>query len=114
MLISSHILNELQKTVDKVILIDEGFLIKDGPIKDFVTQKNHITLATNSDVFAKDILLLEHFNIENVSPLTISFSPGKLPLQDITDILNKHGIKILDIQVNTHPNLEDTILNLLN
>jgi ABC-2 type transport system ATP-binding protein len=54
-LLSSHLLGEVQHTVDRLIVIDAGRLVADGPITELLAGDGTAVRALDADAFARDL-----------------------------------------------------------
>ena len=65
-MVSSHNLDQIKATVDRMIIIDNGELVADGT-SDELLQKSKGSITLNLEVKTKDDMKNIDFNIESVS-----------------------------------------------
>lgn len=110
-LISSHILSELELVADRFVIMHKGRLIKDitkSDLKSEVAEK--IFLVTSDNGLAQAVL--SQLGLEpTVSGEQLSLSPTK-SVQDIITVLNANNIAIKSIYP-AGSSFEDYYLNLL-
>lgn len=120
-LISSHLLSELQKLADDVILINKGKIIRNDTMENLLaTNKRIAILKTNDDSAAQTILSEAGFEFDTKAvfesgidrkPLRILVADDKQVEYAVT-LLQKNNIIVLDIH-HEDSNLETTVLNLM-
>lgn len=111
-LISSHILSELQKIADELLILDHGRLIQETTMKDLLAASVHyLILSTDQDELARQVLRAAGYQVLNDPHLKLQIPP-KFNLEPILKELTKHHITILDIQ-HQDGGLEDSVLKLL-
>lgn len=113
-LISSHLLSELQKLADDVILVSNGKIIKKDTMENILNTSKHIALLkTSNDISAKSLLTKAGFelNADN-SKIQLLISNDEDVEKAVTFLLN-NNISVLDIHHEKN-DLEDTVLNLIN
>lgn len=113
-LISSHLLSELQKLADDVILVSNGKIIKKDTMENILnTSKRVALLKTSNDVSAKSLLTKAGFelNADN-SKIQLLISNDEDVEKAVTFLLD-NNISVLDIHREKN-DLEDTILNIMN
>ena len=67
---SSHILQEIQATVDRIIIINEGQIIADGTSEDLINKGNNNTIAKRRRSLIIIIFFLEYLS---------TIAPAKIP-----------------------------------
>ena len=114
-LISSHILGDLQKIADKLIVVDAGHIVKKTTVSDILTSGRHIiVLITNKNKAAKDILKENGYDILDSDDNSVKVSVGsEYNLSTITKILERDGVDIINLNHEDN-DLEDSVLTLLN
>lgn len=120
-LISSHLLSELQKLADDVILINKGKIIRNDTMENLLaTNKRIAILKTNDDSAAQTILSEAGFEFDTKAvfesgidrkPLRILVADDKQVEYAVT-LLQKNNIIVLDIH-HEDSDLETTVLNLM-
>ncbi|RWZ63624.1 ABC transporter ATP-binding protein [Lacticaseibacillus paracasei] len=112
-LISSHILSELQKVADDVIIIDQGRLIIDATMSELLKKsQTYFWIATDQDELAQKLLAEQGYVVSNEEQgLKISRSS----ISSINDLLKplwRKDIVIKDIK-ETQGDLEKSLLDVL-
>ena len=122
-LMSSHILQEIQATVDRIIIIDNGKIVADGTSDELIsgaqgmTQLNLEISNANENSIQDMKATMPGLNIENVSKngenfkVHLEYSSGTDPRKDIF----KHAVEqswVLTEMTVTEKNLEDIFRNL--
>ena len=118
-LISSHVLSELENLCDHVIIIDKGKLVKQGPLKDLTKRQSQIVFELNG--------LKQHYEtlIKDFTQYTFEFTEPKLTLKldqsnmDIAkvnrEIFSWCITKEVDVlSISSQKSLENTYFKLLN
>ena len=122
-LMSSHILQEIQATVDRIIIIDEGKIVADGTSDELIsgaqgmTQLNLEISNANENSIQDMKATMPGLNIKNISKngenfkVHLEYSSGTDPRKDIF----KHAVEqswVLTEMTVTEKNLEDIFRNL--
>lgn len=112
-LISSHILSELQKVVDDVIIIDQGRLIIDATMSELLKKsQTYFWIATDQDELAQKLLAEQGYVVSNEEQgLKISRSSIS-SINDLLKLLWRKDIVIKDIK-ETQGDLEKSLLDVL-
>jgi ABC-type multidrug transport system ATPase subunit len=116
-LVSSHILAEIEKLVDRILAIEKGKLLFDGPIEQMVTRLDeaqrvmYILEATNKDSLHRALQALGYI------PSVVDDSRVRVPVQasdahKLVRQLVQQGVDILEARRETE-NLEGAYLRLL-
>jgi ABC-2 type transport system ATP-binding protein len=124
-LMSSHILQEIQATVDRIIIINNGEIIADGTSKELIDGAKDLTTLTlaieNSDdntienmkATVPSINIKSAQKDENITTLKIEYSGKSDPRRDIFTYAVENNWTILEMS-ETKKNLEDIFRNLTN
>ena len=122
-LMSSHILQEIQATVDRIIIIDNGKIVADGTSDELIsgaqgmTQLNLEISNANENSIQDMKATMPGLNIKNISKngenfkVHLEYSSGTDPRKDIF----KHAVEqswVLTEMTVTEKNLEDIFRNL--
>ncbi len=114
-LISSHILSELEKLVDDLVVINRGKIVAQGSMDSFeATGTVTISIDTNNNLAAKALLGSFGYEIIDAAaegPVQISLDAGA-NLNDILEVLIKNRIQVIQA-IQDHQDLESSLLNLL-
>lgn len=112
-LISSHILSELQKVADDVIIIDQGRLIIDATMSELLKKsQTYFWIATDQDELAQKLLAEQGYLVSNEEQgLKISRSSIS-SINDLLKLLWRKDIVIKDIK-ETQGDLEKSLLDVL-
>ena len=112
LLISSHILSELQKVADSLLVIDGGKIIQKTTMKKILAaSQKYLLLSTNDDTKAKQILQENHYQLTADKQIKIKQNPN-VKLADIITLLAKHNLKVEDVK-HLGSDLESSLLTLL-
>ena len=108
-LISSHILSELQKVADDVIIIDQGRLIIDATMSELLKKsQTYFWIATDQDELAQKLLAEQGYVVSNEEQgLKISRSSIS-SINDLLKLLWRKDIVIKDIK-ETQGDLEKSL-----
>lgn len=124
-LMSSHILQEIQATVDRIIIINNGEIIADGTSKELIDGAKDLTTLTlaieNSDdntienmkATVPSINIKSAQKDKNITTLKIEYSGKSDPRRDIFTYAVENNWTILEMS-ETKKNLEDIFRNLTN
>ena len=112
-LISSHILSELQKVADDVIIIDQGRLIIDATMSELLKKsQTYFWIATDQDELAQKLLAEQGYVVSNEEQgLKISRSSIS-SINDLLKLLWRKDIVIKDIK-EKQGDLEKSLLDVL-
>tara|TARA_B100001093_G_scaffold515617_1_gene592326 strand:- start:330 stop:1283 length:954 start_codon:yes stop_codon:yes gene_type:complete len=122
-LMSSHILQEIQATVDRIIIIDNGKIVADGTSDELIsgaqgmTQLNLEISNANENSIQDMKATMPGLNIENVSKngenfnVHLEYSSGTDPRKDIFNHAVEQSWVLTEMTV-TEKNLEDIFRNL--
>lgn len=110
-LISSHLLDELQKLVDDVVIINHGKIIETSTMTAFFSHDKIRWLFNTSDNQKALTVALENHWIADMEDGKLQIS-GAEQLQDVITGLNNSGIKIESLNTITG-NLEKSLLDML-
>ncbi|MQS52035.1 ATP-binding cassette domain-containing protein [Lactobacillus salsicarnum] len=111
-LISSHILSELGKIADDIVVIEQGKIIADAPIDEIThADKKLIILETSDDNKARQILKENNYAVADENKVIIQQNK-EVTLAKILRLLVESVIDINDVK---HQNavLEDSLLQIL-
>jgi ABC-2 type transport system ATP-binding protein len=112
-LISSHILSELEKIVQEVVVIDQGKIIKQASIEELAaTGKSFIFLKTDNNTQAQQVLTAAGYQVELTAKQLKLEQNDESELAKIIQVLTNQQINILDVQ-HQHSDLETSLLALL-
>jgi ABC-2 type transport system ATP-binding protein len=112
-LISSHILPEVEQTVDQVIIISRGQTMYNGPLEHLRRSQQSRVLVAPSDAAALTKALRddEIYNVEALQDGRIAV--GGVEAKQVADIALKAGVSVYGIE-EERVNLEQLYLNLTN
>lgn len=111
-LISSHILGELQKLAEDLIVIDHGKVIKRTTMNELLASNQHfIVIKTSDDTKAQELLEVVGFKTVSQSPLRFALTE-KNTVERLMNILMKQQINVTDLQ-HEDADLEESILQLI-
>lgn len=111
-LISSHILSELQRIADDVIVIDHGSVVTATTMNELLSaNRKFYLLETNNNKLATDILLKNRYQIVNKSILTVAVTKN-FSINNLLQLLLSQGIRINDIK-QQDGDLEESLLQVL-
>jgi len=111
-LISSHILGELQKIAEDLIVIDHGKIIKKTTMESLLANNHHyLELSTTDDQNAMMILKDQGYQIVVQKPLKIALTESK-SVEGVMEILLENQITVRDLK-HDDDDLEKSILNLI-
>lgn len=111
-LISNHILSELEKLVDDLVVIDKGQIVYTESMANLENGgKKLLVLKTSDDAHAKDILSQNGYQLDDGDKLSI-VETDSTKMADVIKLLSDNDIEIEDVQ-HVHSDLETSLLNLL-
>lgn len=113
-LLSSHRMGEVERTCDRVVVIDRGLIIADGPTDTIVRPKNSIIIRT-ARVDDAHHLLKTIPEIDRVEPLdrdSLRVHGGSASTSRIVRLLAEHNIDLMGIS-EEHESLEDAFFRLV-
>ncbi|MCH4008679.1 ATP-binding cassette domain-containing protein [Companilactobacillus sp.] len=111
-LISSHILSELEKIVDDVVVIDKGSVVADAPIDQILhSDRQAYVLETSDDLNARDILENSNYDLADDQSLIINKTEN-VTLAKALRLLIETGIDVYNVE-RQNIILEDSLLQIL-
>ncbi|KPN83046.1 ABC transporter, ATP-binding protein [Apilactobacillus kunkeei] len=109
-LISSHILAELEKIINRVVIIKKGTKIFDNYLEYFGNKVNKTLVKTSDNHAAAEILKENGIEVSiNNNELTIV---GDFKLQEVIDLINSQNISFTSIQT-INDDFEDDLIQIL-
>lgn len=112
-LISSHILSELQKLVEDLIIIDHGKIVQETTMDALLRSNNHfVVLKTTNDTKAKKVLFEAGYNLVGANEVKIQTSSNG-DVATILKTLSNGQVPVTDVQ-HEDEDLEGSVLKLLN
>ncbi|CAJ2233080.1 ABC transporter ATP-binding protein [Companilactobacillus paralimentarius] len=111
-LISSHILSELQRIADDVIVINHGEIVTSTTMDNLLAaNKKFYLIETSNNEMASDLLLRNNYQVENKSVLIIPITDN-FSINDLLQLLLSNNITINDIK-QQDGDLEESLLKVL-
>lgn len=111
-LISSHILSELQRIADDVIVINHGEIVTSTTMDNLLAaNKKFYLIETSNNEMASDLLLRNNYPVENKSVLIIPITDN-FSINDLLQLLLSNNITIDDIK-QQDGDLEESLLKVL-
>lgn len=111
-LISSHILSELQRIADDVIVINHGEIVTSTTMDNLLAaNKKFYLIETSNNEMASDLLLRNNYPVENKSVLIIPITDN-FSINDLLQLLLSNNITINDIK-QQDGDLEESLLKVL-
>lgn len=109
-IISSHILSELEKIINRVIIIKNGEKIYDDTLNSIEEKQNKVSIKTNQN--DESLRILQDDKLDAYIQNDKLFIIGDFKLQHIISLLNNHNIEIEYIN-SSENDLEDEMLQIL-
>jgi ABC-type uncharacterized transport system ATPase subunit len=114
-LVSSHILSEVQQIADTVTIIGRGRLLAEGNVRDILAASGQVSarVGVSDHLRATEVLTAAGFTVEPQATrlLQVSLSNHKLDLAVITRLLADQGLYVSELTP-IQPDLESVFLNL--
>jgi ABC-2 type transport system ATP-binding protein len=114
-LVSSHILTEVQQIADTVTIIGRGRLLAEGNVGDILAADGQLSarVGVSDHVRASEVLTASGFAVEPLASrlLKVSLSDQRLDLAVITRLLADQGLYVSELTP-IQPDLESVFLNL--
>ena len=111
-LISSHLLSELEKMVDELILINQGKIIKQCTMTELnQTAQDFIVISTTNDQAARTILTDAGYPLEDPDKIKL-LKENEEVLGTVIQLLSAENIHVTDVQHLTN-DLESSLLEIL-
>nr|WP_253954982.1 MULTISPECIES: ATP-binding cassette domain-containing protein [Lactiplantibacillus] len=112
LLISSHILGELQKLADDLVIIDHGRVIQRTTMAAALALTEHyVVVATEHDGQAKAALTAAGYQLAAGTPVKLLLAPDQ-SVADVLAMLQQQHITVTDVQ-HQDADLEQIVLTLL-
>ncbi|MFD1125042.1 ABC transporter ATP-binding protein [Lentilactobacillus raoultii] len=111
-LISSHILSELEKLIDDLVVIDKGQIVYRGDMATLESGSTRsMVLQTSDDAKAKEVLSQNGYQLIDSDHVSV-VEDEKTKMADIIKLLSTNEIEIEDVK-HVHSDLETSLLDLL-
>ena len=114
-LVSSHILSEVQQIADTVTIIGRGRLLAEGNVNEILASDGHMAarVGVSDHLRATDVLTTAGFTVEPLPDriLKVSLVHHKLDLAVITRLLADQGLYVSELSP-IQPDLESVFLDL--
>jgi ABC-type multidrug transport system ATPase subunit len=114
-LVSSHILTEVQQIADTVTIIGRGRLLAEGNVSDILAASGQLSarVGVSDHLRASEVLTASGFSVEPLASrlLKVSLSDQRLDLAVITRLLADQGLYVSELTP-IQPDLESVFLNL--
>jgi ABC-type multidrug transport system ATPase subunit len=114
-LVSSHILSEVQQIADTVSIIGRGRLLAEGRVSDILAASGQLSarVGVSDHLRATEVLMASGFTVEPLASglLKVSLTNHRLDLAVITRLLAAQGLYVSELTPN-HPDLESVFLNM--
>lgn len=111
-LISSHILSELQKLANDVVVLDKGRVVRSTTMGELLSKSlKRVIFKTSDDSRAKSILQASGYHLELGSQVKINLKEGE-GIEEAVKQLTRRSILIEDI-VQENNDLEKVVLDLI-
>ncbi len=111
-LISSHILSELQKLAEDLIIIDHGKIVQETTMDALLESNNHfVVVSTTDDVKAKQVLSEEGYKLVGDVEVKIQTKTDDA-VADVLKTLSDNQVTVTDVQ-HQDEDLEGSVLKLL-
>lgn len=113
-LLSSHIMQEIQAMCDRVIILHKGNIVLDKPMSELQNKQQTIEVLFDYRVEEQLLKGIPHLeNIENNYGFfyTLTFDTEKDMRSEIFDFASKNGLKLLQIN-HKHQDLEDIFIKM--
>jgi ABC-2 type transport system ATP-binding protein len=110
-LVSSHLMSELQDTASHLVVVGRGKVIADGSVHDMLAAVTHdqLTLRTPAPARAMEVLARAGAAVSAASPGTLIISG--LPAEKIVALLAEHGVPVSEIAAH-RASLEEAYMDL--
>lgn len=111
-LISSHILGELQKLAEDLIVIDHGRVVHQTTMQELLARNQHfLVLTTDQDLRAAGILTENGYLVTAHAPIRVQLRAADT-VAAVLKTLTGHGVSIEDVQ-HEDGDFEQSILDML-
>jgi ABC-2 type transport system ATP-binding protein len=112
-LISSHIISELEKIVDELVIIDHGQIIKQASAKELMAVgKKYLLLKTDDNAKAAEILKAAGYQVEQAAGQLKVEQTKESELAQLVDLLSAQQIQLIDVS-HQQNDLEASLLTIL-
>jgi ABC-2 type transport system ATP-binding protein len=110
-LVSSHLMSELQDTASQVVIIGRGKVIADGSVRDILASlaPERLTLRTSASAQAMGVLARAGAAVSAAGPDTLIISG--LPAEKVVALLAEHGVPVSEISAH-RASLEEAYMDL--
>ena len=109
--LSSHILSEIELIANRMIIIDKGKLVVQGSVSDLLNRQELVVTIEVSNTLEAKKLIETHFNflkVEMVNTEIMSLHASKKQVSEITELLVKNNFSVYSIE--SKRKLEDYFL----
>jgi ABC-2 type transport system ATP-binding protein len=110
-LVSSHLMSELQDTASHLVVVGRGKVIAGGSVRDLLASvaRDQLTLRTSAPALALDVLTRAGASVAAAAPGTLIISG--LPAEKTVALLGERGVPVAEISAH-RASLEEAYLEL--
>jgi len=111
-IVSSHLLAEVERTCTHVVVMSHGRLVAAGPVGEVAGEASELVLEVTDQVAA--LAAVRELGVASAEPhgaTGIRIDPGTHPVQDVVAAVVRAGVGITDLQRGRH--LEEAFLDLI-
>lgn len=109
--VSSHLLGEVEQTCTHVVVMSHGRVVADGPLREVAGTADQVTVEVDDPAAAVDALLEAGATHAESAGSAVRVLPGRLSLHDVLAALVRAGVVIRD--VSHGGGLEEAFLDLI-
>jgi ABC-2 type transport system ATP-binding protein len=106
-LLSSHVLSEVDQTADRIVMIGHGRIVADGPLKELLASHQSLVRGPDMQALAS---ALQQANIQ-ISPNPDGQILATAPVERVSEVAFKAGVQIHSV-TEAHQSLEDLFFRL--
>lgn len=108
-IVSSHLLGEVEQTCSDVVVMARGRLLAAGPVAELAGESNELTIeVTDAAVASRALAALDGVGVSTLSPEAIRVVPGATSAEAVVAAIATAGVGIRSVTRGRH--LEETFL----
>lgn len=94
-MLSSHLLHEVEQICNRVAIIDQGKLRYQGAVKDLLTKETFVKITVDRPLEARQLLLKHQFTPNGDDALRLSLTDEQIPV--VNALLVSNGFRVSEI-----------------
>lgn len=112
-LLSSHLLHEVQATVDRLVVISQGAIVASGPLSELLASSNLMLRSPDMDALARALVSAGiEFQPGPDHTLTVDARDGRVTPELIASVASEHRVLLTELRQSDSGGLEQLFFSL--